>query len=181
MSAQTPAAATTAAPTRMTKPCAATANASASPFGTPLTIRIAAPAPACVAAPAGAIGSAADAADAQRKASASGNEPPIASALSRTNTATARSAHDTEMKNHACEDERAQAVCSCSQRPTFQRVMKPIRAIRGSEKTSAAAATPAAAISAKPACTPPECEAAAATDAIGASATGVSLGYTLRL
>ena len=36
----------------MTIACAATENATASAFGTPLTIRIAAPAPACVAAPA---------------------------------------------------------------------------------------------------------------------------------
>ena len=39
-------------------------------------IRIAAPAPACVAAPAGAIGRAAEAAEAQRKARASGNDAP---------------------------------------------------------------------------------------------------------
>src|SRR5204862_243926 len=46
----------------MTSPCAATAKANASPLGMPPTIRIAAPAPACVAAPAGAIGSEAEAA-----------------------------------------------------------------------------------------------------------------------
>src|SRR6266480_3224077 len=116
--AQMPAAATRTAPTRMTRPCAATANASASPFGMPPTIKIAAPAPAWVAAPAGAIGSDAEAADAQRKASASVNEPPTASAFRSTNTATPRSAHETEMRTQAWDAERRQAVCSRSQRPT---------------------------------------------------------------
>src|SRR5204863_3871372 len=102
----------------MIRPWVATANASACPLGIPPTIRIAAPAPACVAAPAGAIGRAAEAADAQRKASASVNDEPTDSALRRTKTATPRSAHETEIKNQACEAERAQAVCSFSQRPT---------------------------------------------------------------
>ena len=52
-------------------------------------IRIAAPAPACVAAPAGAIGRAAEAAEAQRKARASGNDAPTERAFSRTKTASA--------------------------------------------------------------------------------------------
>src|SRR5436305_18902 len=43
----------------MTMPCAATANAKASAFGTPPMIRIAAPAPACVAAPGGLLARAA--------------------------------------------------------------------------------------------------------------------------
>src|SRR5437879_5456492 len=151
----------------MTRPCAATAKASASPLGMPLTIRIAAPAPAWVAAPAGAIGKAAEAADAQRNASARVNEPPIASAFRRTKTARPRRAQETEIRNQACEAERLQAVCSCSQRPTFQRLTTFSRAIRGRESTRAAAATPAAATSAKPTCEMPECEAAAAIDAIG--------------
>src|SRR5690349_10180950 len=131
----------------------------------PPTIRIAAPAPACVAAPAGAIGSEPEAADAQRKARASVNEPPTARAFRSTKTATARSAQETEIKSQACDAERGQAVCSRSQRPTFQRPTQLRRAMRGRQSTSAAAATPAAATSAKPTWTPPECEAAAATDA----------------
>src|SRR5207253_6241828 len=162
--AQTPATATTAAPTRMIMPCAATAKANASAFGTPPMIRMAAPAPACVAAPAGAMGRAAEAADAQRKASASVNEAPTESALSRTKTARPRSAQETEIRNQACEAERAQAVWSFNQRPTFQRLTNESCAMRGRKRTSSAAATPAAATRAKPACTPPECEAAAATD-----------------
>src|ERR671936_2317121 len=97
LTCHTPAAATHAAPARITIACAAMENANASAFGTPLTIRIAAPAPACVAAPAGAIGNAADAADAQRNAKASGNDAPTASACSRTKTASARSDHETEI------------------------------------------------------------------------------------
>src|SRR2546429_9824292 len=151
----------------MTMPWAATAKANASAFGTPPTIRIAAPAPACLAAPAGAIGRAAGAADAQRKASASVNDEPTDSALKRTKTATPRSAHETEIKNQGCEAERAQAVCSFSQRPTFHRVTNERRAMRGRNRTRSAAATPAAATRAKPTWTPPEWEAAAATDAIG--------------
>ena len=57
----------TAAPVTITSACVATENAIASVVCTPLAMRIAAPAPACVIAPAGAIGSAADAAEAQRK------------------------------------------------------------------------------------------------------------------
>ena len=109
-SIQIPAAPTSAAPTMMTMPWAATAKAKASDLGTPPRIRIAAPAPACVAAPAGAIGSAAEAAEAQRNASASGNEAPTERALSRTKTASPRSAHEMEIRNHACEAERGQAV-----------------------------------------------------------------------
>src|SRR5207244_6292890 len=95
------------------------------------------------------------------------NEAPTESALSRTKTARPRSAQETEIRNQACEAERAHAVWSFSQRPTFQRATKDRRAICGRNSTSSAAATPAAATSAKPAWTPPECEAAAATDAIG--------------
>ena len=109
-SIQIPAAPTSAAPTRITIPCAATAKAKASDLGTPPMMRIAAPAPACVAAPAGAIGKAAEAAEAQRKASASGNDAPTDSALSRTKTASPRSAQEIEIRNQACEAERGQAV-----------------------------------------------------------------------
>src|SRR4029453_17213820 len=98
---QRPAAVTTAAPTTITSACAATEKAIASVFGMPLTMRIAAPAPACVAAPAGAIGSAAEAAEAQRNASARVIELPTESAFRRTKTASPRRAHETEMRNHA--------------------------------------------------------------------------------
>src|SRR5919198_5864452 len=103
LTCHTPAAATHAAPARITIACAAMENATASALGTPLTIRSAAPAPACVAAPAGAIGNAADAAEAQRNASASGNDAPTDNACNRTKTARPRNAHDTEIKSHACD------------------------------------------------------------------------------
>src|SRR3954452_24239793 len=105
----------------MTRPWAATEKANASPFGMPPTIRIAAPAPACVAAPAGAIGSEAEAAEAHRKARASVNEPPTASAFRSTKTATARSAHETEIRSQACDAGSLNAVRSRGQRPTLQR------------------------------------------------------------
>ena len=133
-------------------------------------IRIAAPAPACVAAPAGAIGRAAEAAEAQRKARASGNDAPTERAFSRTKTASPRSAQEIEIRNQACEAERRQAVCSCTQRPTFQRPMNDRPAMRGRKRTRSAAATPAAATRANPTWTPPEPDPAAATDAIGVSA-----------
>src|SRR4051794_4261316 len=136
----------------------------------PLTMRIAAPAPACVAAPAGAIGSEADAAEAHRNASASGIELPTESALSRTNTATARSAQETEIRNQASDAERRHAACSRSQRPTLKRVTKARLAILGRKRTSPAAATPASATRAKPTRTPPDSVAAAATEASGANA-----------
>ena len=113
-------------------------------------IRIAAPAPACVAAPAGAIGRAAEAAEAQRKARASGNDAPTERAFSSTKTARPRSAQEIEIRNQACEAERRQAVCSCTQRPTFQRPMNDRPAMRGRKRTRSAAATPAAATRAKP-------------------------------
>src|SRR6266446_7939118 len=115
----------------MTIPCAAIANAKASALGTPPMMRIAAPAPACVAAPAGAIGSAAEAAEAHRNARASGKDAPTESALNRTKTARPRSAQEMEIRNQACEAERGQAVWSLSQRPTFQRLTKCIWAILG--------------------------------------------------
>src|SRR6185437_12973100 len=118
----------------MTSACAAIEKATAFAVPTPLRARIAAPAPACVAAPAGAIGSAAEAAEAQRNASASGNEAPTERALSRTKTATPRSAHEIEIRNQACDAERLQAVWSFSHRPTFQRLTKSILAIRGSDR-----------------------------------------------
>src|SRR5437016_8785644 len=154
----------------MINPCAATANATASAFGTSLTMRIAAPAPACVAAPTGAIGSAADAADAQRNARASGNDAPTASACNRTKTASARSAQETLISIQACQALRRQAQWSCSQRPSLNRATQPTRERRGKKKTSRAAASPAAATSANPICTLARSDAAAATEAAGVSA-----------
>src|SRR5262249_52415161 len=104
----------TAAPATMIKPWAASENATASAFGTPLTIRIAAPAPACVAAPTGAIGNAADAADAHRNASASGKDAPTDSACSKTKSASPRNAHDTEINIQACQALRRHVQCCCS-------------------------------------------------------------------
>ena len=72
--------------------------------------RIAAPAAAWVAAPAGAIGNAAEAAEAQRNAMASGNEAPTERAFSRTNTASPRSPQEIEIRNQASDAERGQAV-----------------------------------------------------------------------
>src|SRR5438093_13401568 len=107
----------------MISPCAATENATASAFGTPLTIRIAAPAPACVAAPAGAIGSAADAAEAQRNAIATDIEAPfpIERACRRTNSAMPRRSHETVTSAQAFEASRGQAQWSCTQRATLKR------------------------------------------------------------
>ena len=81
-------------------------------------MRIAAPAPACVAAPAGAIGSAAEAADAQRNASASAKEPCSESAFSSRKTAVPRRHHETETKSQAAHASFVQCVCAASQRPT---------------------------------------------------------------
>ena len=64
-------ASTHTAPAAITRPCAATPNAIASSGCIPAATRIAAPAPAWVTAPAGAIGSTAEADDAHRNASAS--------------------------------------------------------------------------------------------------------------
>src|SRR6266516_702855 len=90
---QSPAKTTMVAPARMMTACAATAKAIASDVWTPVAIRMAAPAPAWVAAPAGAIGSAAEAAEAQRNASAIGRLValvPTESACSSTNSAAPR-------------------------------------------------------------------------------------------
>src|SRR5438093_3012973 len=91
----------TAAPVTMTSAWAAIEKATAFAVPTPLRARIAAPAPACVAAPAGAIGRAADAAEATRKASARTKDPGIDSALSSRKTARPRRLHETEMKSQA--------------------------------------------------------------------------------
>ena len=64
----------TAVPVRTPRVAIETAKLSAWEAPTPEAIRAAAPAPTCVAAPPGPIGSAAAAAPAQRKTSASGSE-----------------------------------------------------------------------------------------------------------
>src|SRR5205814_1873835 len=111
-------------------------------------------APACVAAPAGAIGSAADAAVAHRKSNASVNDQPTPRAASRTNSATARSDHDAETSNHALVASLGHVECSRSQRTTRKRARRPLRETRGSPITITAAPIPAAATSARPARTP---------------------------
>ena len=165
----------------ITSACAATENAIASVVWTPLAIRIAAPAPACVAAPAGAIGSAADAAEAQRKASASGNELVIESAFRSRNTAVPRSAHETETSTQAAHASRVQCVCPPSQRPRRNRVTCRQPVARGSSAITTAASTPAPATTAKPARTVHESASAAATDASGVSAALSSIPSTIRL
>src|SRR2546430_3563174 len=160
----------TAAPVTITSACAATEKATASAVCTPLRTRIAAPAPACVAAPAGAIGSAAEAAEATRNASASTNDPGIERALRSRKTATARRLHEAEISNQAAHASWVQCVCSATQRPKRQRVTHGRRAIRGRKATMPAAATPAAATTAKPACVVQRLEPAAATEASGGGA-----------
>src|SRR5205823_151114 len=103
----------------------------------------------CVAAPAGAIGSAAEAAEATRNASASTNDPGIERALRSRKTATARRLHEAEISNQAAHASLVQCVCSATQRPKRQRVTHGRRAIRGRKATMPAAATPAAATTAK--------------------------------
>src|SRR4029077_20465218 len=120
-----------------------------------------------VAAPAGAIGRAADAAEATRNASASTNEPGIDRALSRRKTATPRRLHETEMKSQAAHASFVQCVCWASQRPNRRRVTNGRGAIRGRKATTAAAAPPARATTANPARAVQWLEPAAATDAIG--------------
>ena len=93
----------------------------ASAFGIPLNASSVAPAPACIAAPAGPIGTAAEAAEAQRKPSASGNDPLRASAFKRRKTAVPRSAHETEIRPSAAADSLRFCVCWPSQRPRRKR------------------------------------------------------------
>src|SRR5438874_3082116 len=98
--------------------CAATANATASAVPIPLAIRMAAPAPAWVAAPAGAIGSAAEAAEAQRNASAIGRLEalvPTESACSSTKSAAPRKSQEMETSAQAFEASRGEAQCSRTQ------------------------------------------------------------------
>src|SRR4029079_12180955 len=157
----------TAAPVTITSACAAMEKATALAVPTPPSARIAAPAPACVAAPAGAIGRAADAAEATRNASASTYEPGIDRALRRRKTAKPRRLHETETKSQAAHASFVQCVCSASQRPRRRRVTNGRRAIGGRKATTAAAAIPAAATTAKPARVVQWVDPAAATEAIG--------------
>src|SRR5579862_185355 len=128
-------------------------------------MRIAEPAPACVAAPAGAIGSAADAADAQRNASASGNVPCIDSASKRRNTAVPRSAHEIEISARQARLRLLQWPRELIQRPSRKRRAARVEDRRGNVATIAAASTPAAATTAKPTRTVHLSASAAATDA----------------
>ena len=111
----------TPAPARTIIPCAAMAKAAASEPCTPADTRIAAPAPACATPPAGAIGSAAADADAQRNAIASGIEVPTERALSSTNTASTRKTQETATSPHAFAASFGQAVCCASQRMNLKR------------------------------------------------------------
>ncbi len=127
------------------------------------------------------MGRAADAAEATRNASASTNDPGIDSALRRRKTASPRRLHDTEMSSQAAQASFVQCVFSPSQRPTRHRVTNGRRASWGRKATTAAAAIPATATTAKPARVVQWLEPAAATDAIGVRAALSSIPSTIRL
>src|SRR5512143_3656995 len=105
----------------MTRACAAIEKATAFAVPTPPRARIAAPAPAWVAAPAGAIGRAADAAEATTDATASPDAPGSESALRRRNRATPRRLHEADTRSQAAQASFVQCVCPASQRPTRNR------------------------------------------------------------
>ena len=109
-------AATHTAPAAITRPCAATPNASASSVPIPAATRIAAPAPAWVTAPAGAIGSTAEAEEAQRNASARAKLVGSPSAPSRTKSASPRSVHETATAAQAVTASRGGVAFSDTQR-----------------------------------------------------------------
>src|SRR3954454_11242784 len=97
----------------------------------PLAMRIAAPAPACVAAPAGAIGRGAEAADPQRNARASGNELWSERAFSSRKTAVPRSAQETETRIQAAHASFVQCVCEEIHRPRRKRFTRRCPVILG--------------------------------------------------
>ena len=84
----------------------ASVTASACELPTPEAINAAAPAPTCVAAPAGPIGTAAAAAPAQSRSSASGSEKPTPSVPSRRKEATARRSQQADTSAHASDNRR---------------------------------------------------------------------------
>ena len=118
---QTIAARRTAAPVRTPSAPTATAAASAWEGSMPDAISAAAPAPICVAAPAGPIGSAAAAAPAQRKSSASGTEKPTPRPPKSRKQATARTSQQAETSAQACAASPREVVRGPSQRPSRKR------------------------------------------------------------
>src|SRR3954468_20344192 len=106
-------------------------NATASSARIPDATRIAAPAPACIAAPAGATGSTADADAAHTNASASAKFVPNPSAASNTKTPIVRSVQDAATAAHAQAASRGGVELAPSQRPIRKRETKPNRERRG--------------------------------------------------
>src|SRR6476661_5348898 len=96
----------------------------------PEAARIAAPAPACIAAPAGAIGRTAEAEAAQTNASASGKSFPNPRAASSTKTATVRSVHEIAIAPHAHAASRGEVELAPIQRPSRKRATNRKPAIR---------------------------------------------------
>src|SRR5205823_556142 len=118
---QTTAARKIAAPVKTPSAPPASVTASACEPPTPEAIRAAAPAPTCVAAPAGPIGTAAAAAPAQSRSSASGNEKPTPSVPRRRKEATARRSQQADTSAHASDKRRLEVVRGLTQRPSRKR------------------------------------------------------------
>src|SRR5688572_12032770 len=135
---------------------AASAKPSAWEVSTPETTRTGVPAVICVAAPAGPIGKAAEAAPAQMNMMASGKERPIPNVLSSRRIAIARTTHDARTRPHARVASGHGVARSASQRTTRSRARRPRAEKRGSARTTAAAAMPPTPRTAKPARTAAE-------------------------
>src|SRR2546428_2436191 len=110
-----------AAPERTPSAPTETAIARACDPPKPEAISAVALAPTCVAAPAGPIGSAAAAAPAQRKSSASGTEKPTPSVPRSRKDATARRSQQAETNAHASDARRREVVRGLSQRASRKR------------------------------------------------------------
>src|SRR5207302_5170648 len=163
---------TIAAPDNRPSAATETATASACDAPEPDAIRAAAPAPTCAAVPAGPIGSAAAAAPAQRKRSASGNEKPTPSVPRRTKHANARTSQQADTSAHASDARRNDVVRGLNQRPSRKRRARSLADRRGRATITAAAATPPAATTASPMRAPlPAPERATPTEASGARAS----------
>src|SRR5436190_4460687 len=98
-----------------------------------------------------ACASAAAAAPAHRKSSASGTEKPIPSPPKSRKKATARTSQQADTSAHACEANRREVVRGLSQPPSRKRRKRSVAARRGSARINVAAMRPAAATTASPA------------------------------
>ena len=137
----------------------------------PLAIKIAAPAPAWVAAPAGAIGRAAEAAAATRNAMASGKDSETPREARRKNSPTARANQEASTRTHDFQASRGEMTRWLTQRAMRKRISQALAATRGSVTTRIAAPKPAKATTPIPARTPSELsDVAAADEASGMSA-----------